>query len=148
MKNKVKQMVCVVCAFVLSFMLTVTALASDDFESANGNFIGKYVCTDTLNFPTNCNIEVWENGYLQIRVYMDMEWHNYFSGSSDKWKISNSSQQEFYALFDSVTKVYRDGTLVKPVTRVNSYTADGDVSISGGKILISSHQSHQEFLKE
>lgn len=114
-------MACMVCAFVLSFMLTVTALAGDDFDSANEKFIGRYNCTNTINFPEGCYIEARNDGYFQIRIYMDQSSHNYYSGVSTDWKISTSTQEKFYAYYNSVTKVKRDGTVVKPISRVDSF---------------------------
>lgn len=67
MKNKVKQMVCMACAFVLSFMLTVTAFADSTFVIQNDNYFGYY---NAVNNPAGM-VTVREE-YVKMGVYENM----------------------------------------------------------------------------
>ena len=147
MKNKLKRAVCLFGVFIASFLLTVTAFADNDFEVVNKSFIGLYKCLDTKNHP-NSFIDARNDGYLQIKAYMDMDYYCHFSGFSTNWKISNSNPDNFWAKFDSVTRVHSDGSLVQPVSRLDNYIATGYVTIASlpSMKFIASKQSELIFM--
>lgn len=147
MKNKLIKAVCLFGVFIASFMLTVTAFAYNNSEMINTHYYGVYKCMDQDKFPESL-INIREDGYLQIKAYMDLDYMSYFSGFSTNWAISNSGQDKLWAEFDSVTKVYRDGSLVKPLKRQDNYYATGGITIMDNLpfIVITSNQSDLAYI--
>ncbi len=150
MKCKVKRMLCLVCVFVASFVLTVTAFA--DFIIYNENFIGKYKCNSRL-FPDSY-VQVMNTGIFKLHAYYDdnrdglLYYSAFISGSSQDGKISNSPPYNFYAYFENAYLVLRNGDLPTHITYIPDYQAIGDIDVEGKwkKISIISKQSDYSYI--
>lgn len=147
-KGKAKQLFCMACAFVASFLVTVTAFAAVDIS--NDNFYGTY------EYPNNSShsIENHDGEYVWLRIYRDDNYYGYFSGISYNFKISNSPPDEFYAECELVTQVNPStGRPYSPLVRIDSYIATGDVSTEHypfgflKSITIKSKQSSRTYVK-
>lgn len=127
-KGKAKQLFCMVCAFVASFFVTVTAFASVNFDSVNDNQLGKYKCTATS--LSKSYIEVYKdsegNGYCDLFAYWDKNDHMFYSGKSNMDFKLSVSPSEFYARGTKFTIVYSNGDPVGASGTVDEYSATGD----------------------
>lgn len=139
-KGKAKQLFCMVCVFVASFLITVTAFAED---ISNSTFYGTY------KYPGNSSqcIENHDGEYVWLRIYRDDENHGYYSGVSYFFKISNAPPEHFYAECNSVLQVNpSNGRPYSPQVKIDNYTATGTIDIkysflSIESITINSNQS-------
>lgn len=146
-KGKAKQLFCMVCAFVASFLVTVTAFATVDLS--NDNYIGTYNCASNSN---SC-IVVYDDHVL-VRTYKDAEFNKYYGGTTYNYMIGQTSPDDFYADFERVAEI--DGSNGRPyypqIYRQN-FVATGDISIKHGfwgkieSITIKSKQSEYEYVK-
>lgn len=147
-KGKAKQMFCMACVFVASFLVTVTAFAAVDLS--NDNFIGTY---EYENNPSQC-IEVHDEGYVRLRIYRDDENNGYYSGVSYEYKLSATGSDQFYAKCEYVAKVNgANGRPYTPLIKIKDYIATGDINIKYGlwgvpeSITIKSKQSNRKYVK-
>lgn len=136
-KGKAKQLFCMVCAFVASFLLTVTAFASVNFDEVNDNQLGKYKCT-AISLPKSY-IEVRKTsegyGYCDLFAYWDNNEHQFYSGKCNKdFKLSVSPTQ-FYAHGTKLTLVNRDGEALGATGTVTDYEATGDYKAGPFRII-------------
>ncbi|MDE6733472.1 MAG: hypothetical protein K2J77_11430 [Oscillospiraceae bacterium] len=146
-KGKAKQLFCMACAFVASFLVTVTAFATVDLS--NDNYIGTYNCESNSN---SCII-VYDD-YVRVRTYKDNEYNTYYTGVSYNYIISNSSSDNFYADFASVAEVNgSNGRPYYPQIYRQNYIATGDVrhelNVFGQvkSVIIRSKQSEYKYVK-
>lgn len=148
-KGKAKQLFCMVCAFIASFLVTVTAFANDDYDSENKNFFGTYRC-NAISLSKSL-ITVRNDGYCDITAYWDLENKEFYSGRTSDFKISNSPTN-FFANYKTVKKVISNGTEVKDSKGnsiiIDGYVASGDVSIDSSKIKIRSNQCGLDYVLE
>lgn len=148
-KDKVKQLFCMVCAFVASFMLTVTAAAST-YGTTNEKWWGTYKCS-TPSLSTT-KIVVRDNNTCEIVSYYDNRpsFIGYYSGSTDNFVLLPSFSDEFYAKYEKARQVSSTGIPVKNdgnFVYENDYEATGEISTSP-KITISSNQSTLKYVKQ
>lgn len=147
-KGKAKQLFCMVCAFVASFLMTVTAFAAVDIS--NENFYGVY------EYPNNSSQRIvnHDGEYIRLQIYRDDDNHGYFNGISYNFKISNSPGEQFYADCEHVTMVNpSNGSAYTPLVIIDDFRATGDVHTEhyvGGwikSITIKSKQSSHTYVK-
>lgn len=130
-KGKAKQLFCMVCAFVASFMLTVTAAAST-YGTTNEQWWGTYECSNS-SFPLSMII-IRDSYTCEIASYFDNrpEFIGYYSGRTDAFELPSHSNQ-FYAEFDKARKVNSRGipvTINGEFVYENEYEAGGKISLS------------------
>lgn len=148
-KGKAKQLFCIVCAFVASFLVTVTAFAAVDFDSKNDFQLGKYKCT-AISLP-NSYIKVYEtsegDGYCDLFAYWDNNDHQFYSGESNTDFRLSVSPSRFYARGTKFTLVNRDGKALGAKGTVAEYTATGDY-MAGPFRIISNETGHDYVLQK
>ncbi len=150
-KGKAKQLFCMVCAFVASFVLTVTAFAEIDIDYTI--YGGKYKSNDSS-----------KAGYISIsetRIGLVVFWDDneedgcFLSGSTTDGYILFPSSCPFYALYDTVTVVgatgvpidtnpYLSGIQMKVIP---DYEVKGGI-FGSGKHTISPRQSTVKYIQE
>lgn len=148
-KGKAKQLFCMVCAFVASFMLTVTAAAST-YGTVNENWWGTYKCSTPSLSATK--IVVSDSYTCKIVSYFDNrpDFIGYYSGETDDFVLSPSFSTQFYAKIKRARQVNSTGV---PITQNgdfvyrNDYEATGRTSILPQKT-ISSNQSTLKYVKQ
>lgn len=127
LKNKVKQLMCMVCVFVASFLVTVTAYAYIDVDYSI--YGGKYKSYDE-SAPGYISISE-EN--IRLVVYRDDPHNCFVSGTTTVGYVLYSPPKDFYALFSSVIKVNTDGSIKDAdlgtsgiqIERIPDYEASG-----------------------
>lgn len=129
-KGKAKQLFCMVCAFVASFVLTVTAAAST-YGTVSPGYIGTYKCTTPS--LSKSKIIAHDEETCEIVVYFDnrLEFIGYYSGETDNYVLSPTSQTSFCVMCDKATRVDRSGNQIiqnGEVQTVKQYFTSGDVS--------------------
>lgn len=148
-KGKAKQFFCMACAFVASFLLTVTAFAAVNFDEVNDKQLGKYKCT-AISLP-NSYIKVYKTsegyGYCDLFAYWDKDDHQFYSGDSNKDFKLTVSPSEFYAHGTEFTIVNRDGKALGKTGTVADYVATGDYK-SGPFRIISRETGHDYVLQK
>lgn len=84
-KGKAKQLFCMVCAFVASFLVTVTAFADSTFDIQNSNYYGTY------------DAEVNSRGYVKVNedmakfgVYLH-DTYGYLNGTSQSGFLTKNA---------------------------------------------------------
>ena len=136
-KGKAKQFFCMACAFVSSFLVTVTAFASVNFDSVNDNQLGKYKCT-AISLK-NSYIKVYRSpegyGYCDLFAYWDNNDHMFYSGKSNVDFKLTTSPSEFYAHGTKFTIVYSNGETVGESGTVADYVATGDYKAGPFRII-------------
>lgn len=120
MKNKVKQMVCMVCAFVLSFMLTVTAFASG-FTISGSKIPGMYYAVNNPNSFVNI-----DKNRMLLKAYYVNIYDEYVYARSSDGSIDYARYGMFYEMGRGCDK---NGDL-NGVT-VSDFTVQGDVEVDG-----------------
>lgn len=124
MKNKVKQIFCMVCAFVASFMLTVTAVAGGAFVIQNDNYIGYY---DAVNNPRG--LVTVREGYVKMGVYEYDEGLYMYGTSSD-----GALTSDYYAFtFEQARASNSSGEIYHDIDTLTNLTVTGktDVKVGG-----------------
>ena len=116
------------CAFVASFLVTVTAFAAVNFDVVNKKQLGKYKCT-AISLPYSY-IKVYSDsngyGYCDLFAYWDNIEHQFYSGNSNvDFKLS-VSLSGFYAHGTKFTLVNREGKTIGSSGTVDDYVATGD----------------------
>lgn len=136
-KGKAKQLFCMACAFVASFMVTVTTFASVNFDSVNDDQLGKYKCT-AISLK-NSYIKVYRDsegyGYCDLFAYWDNNDHQFYSGKSNVDFKLTVSPSEFYARGKNLTLVYSNGNPVGLTGTVSDYTATGEYKAGPFRII-------------
>lgn len=120
---KIKRMVCIACAFITSFLLTVTAYSAvlGEGDITNPNYLGKY---------TNENIPgyIWaKDGNLVIYAYEDDNYKCFVTGSVGSY-VLKSGLRGFEAVFPNAARVQLNGDLAAGNIPLIDYRALGDVS--------------------
>ena len=123
LNKKIKKAVCLLCVFVMTFLMTTTAFA--DFIVANSNFLGKYTCVGNY---TPGYIQV-SDGHIYLYVYMDDDRGIFVTVTSTEGKLSNSNRN-LYAIFGEVKKVQLNGSPAYGGGYIENYTVIGDVDVS------------------
>lgn len=148
-KGSVKQLFCMACAFVASFLLTVTAAAST-YGTSSKAWWGTYKCS-TPSLSTT-KIVVRDNYTCEIVSYFDNrpDYIGYYSGSTDDFVLSPSVETQFYANIKKAMQVGSNGAPVKQngelVYQVD-YQPTGRTSTLPKKT-ISSNQSTLKYVKQ
>lgn len=148
-KGKAKQLFCMVCAFVASFLVTVTAAAST-YGTTNEEWWGTYNCSTPSLSATK--IVVRDNYTCELQAYFDNRPSliGYYSGSTDDFALLPSFSEEFYAKIPKAKQVGRTGipiTIDGKFVYENDYEATGAISILPKKT-ISSYQSTLKYVKQ
>ncbi|MDE6731964.1 MAG: hypothetical protein K2J77_03720 [Oscillospiraceae bacterium] len=146
-KGKAKQLFCMVCAFVASFMLTVTAAAST-YGATNEEWWGTYKCSTPSLSETK--IVVHDSYTCELFSYFDNRpgFIGYYSGSTDEFNLPTYSNQ-FYAKIEKAQQVNSKGI---PVTKNGGfvyqieYEARGKITLSPKTI--SSSVSTLKYVKQ
>lgn len=129
-KGKAKQLFCMVCAFVASFLLTVTAAAST-YGTVSPGYIGTYQCSKPSLSKSKI---IAHNEYTcEIVAHFDnrREYVGYYSGETDNYILSPAFQTSFYVMFEKATRVDKSGNPIKQNGEdqiVRQYYTEGDVS--------------------
>lgn len=128
-KGKAKQLFCMACAFVASFMVTVTAFAST-YGTVNSKWFGTYKCST----PYLSGSKIIARNYYDcdIIAYYDSrdEHKTYYSGHAEDYILSPEMSTQFWAVFTKANKVNSYGVPIKEngviVTEPN-YEASGKI---------------------
>lgn len=136
-------MMCIACAFVASFLLTVTAYSETlaDGDVVNSKFLGKYT-----NDSDDGYIWAKEGNYLMIYTYKDDTRGCYVTGTLSTYQLKNGNMG-FYAYFPTVARVDKDGNVVTSDPTIGGYTASGDVKNLFFSVKIASDQSSLTYVK-
>ncbi len=143
MKTKIKQLMCMVLAFVTTFTVTVTAYASTNADGFDF-FVGIYYKEDP-EINGDGNVKVREDTFFNLFAYTDFNFLCYVSGRNGEGKIVNGTNG-FDVAFDSVTKCKKDGTPPANPGKIQSYNATGAVSKGLTKAVIKSDQSNMSYI--
>lgn len=143
-KTKVKQWVCMVIAFVASFMVTVTAYASTDADTFDF-YVGKYYHKEPNGYGVGY-VDVNKDSYFYLFAYADFIKSCFVSGEDGVGIISKIDG--FDARFDVVTKCRMDGSDPVNPGKILEYKATGDVNKGLIKAEIISHQSQLTYVRK
>lgn len=149
-KGKAKQLFCMACAFVASFLVTVTAFAASTYGIVNPSWLGTYKCsTPSLS---GSKIIVHDKYSCRIQAYFDnrSQFRAYFSGETDSYTLEPASSPQFEAIFDKVNQVSSNGT---PVTQNGTIVTEPNYTATGKtldivKKTINSNQSTLDYVKQ
>lgn len=128
-KGKAKQLFCMVCAFVASFVLTVTAAALT-YGTVSPGYKGTYKCsTPSLS---KSKIIAYDEETCKIVIYFDnrSEYMGYYSGETDNYVLSPAFSTSFFVMCDKATRVDRNGNQIiqnGEVQTVKQYYTSGKV---------------------
>ena len=142
MKSKIKRMVCIACAFVTSFLLTVTAYSATlaDGDVINSKFLGKYTNNSDDGY-------IWaKEGNIVIYTYKDDARDCYVTGSLSTYQLKNGNRG-FYAHFPNVARVDENENVVMDNPTIENYSASGDVKNGFFNVKIASDQSSLTYVK-
>lgn len=123
MRSKIKRMVCIACAFVTSFLLTVTAYSAalGEGDIANPNYLGKYTNEYIPGY-------IWaKDGNLVLYAYEDDNYQCFVTGSVGSYVLKNG-RSGFEAIFPTAARVQLNGNPAVGNITLIDYRATGDVS--------------------
>ncbi len=141
MKCKVKRLICLVCVFVASFMLTVTTFASDyGYDYFHGIYTKENREKDGKGY-----VSITREGCFGIFAYKDFDEKCYVTGRNGEGSISNGVNG-LNATFSIVTKCTKDGKTPVNKGTIPDYSALGDVVGKTSKITIYSKKSNDVFI--
>lgn len=149
-KGKAKQLFCMACAFVASFLVTVTAFAESTYGMVNSNWLGSYKCSDS-SLPGS-KIIARDQDSCRIQAYFDSrpEYYGYYTGETDCYSLAPLTSPNFEAIFEKAILGYSNGI---PVTNNGTivtepyYTATGK-TLDIIKQTINSEQSTLDYVKQ
>lgn len=148
-KGKAKQLFCMACAFVASFMVTVTAFAST-YGEKNKYWLGTYKCsTQSLSGSKIIAPDIYS---CKIVAYYDNrpQYRTYFSGETGDYTLAPAASTQFEAIFATVNHVSSNGI---PVTHNGTIVTEPQY-VATGKTLdvfiktINSNQSTLDYVKQ
>lgn len=139
-KGKAKQLFCMACVFVASFLVTVTAFAASTYGTVNPNWYGTYICSKPSLSSSKIIVKDVDN--CDIVAYFDNrpQYRTYFSGNTDDYVLTPSAKPPFSANFDKVNQVSSSGNPVKQngvIVIENDYLTTGSVKSLGYKFICS-----------
>ncbi len=140
---KIKRMFCIACAFVASFLLTVTAYSETlaDGDIYNSRVMGKY--TNSIN-----DGYIWaKEGNIVIYTYKDTKDYNcYVTASYNVYTLGAS--EGLFVVFPIAAKVDANGNVLMNDPRIQDYIASGRVVVPVfGSVTIYSNQSSLIYVK-
>lgn len=126
MKNKIKQMVCMICVFVVSFMLTATAFAESAFVIQNNNYFGYY---DAVN--NSRGLVTVREEFVKMGVY-EYDEDLYMYGTSTDGALTS----EYYAFtFAEAHSSDRNGIIDTASGKIMNLTVTGKTEVKLGGFL-------------
>lgn len=123
-KGKAKQLFCMVCVFVASFLLTVTAFAESAFEIQNSNYFGTYVA------------QVNSMGYVMVKedivrfAIYHHDTYGYLNGTAQHGFLTKNA----YSFTISEATIVNNGG-VPLGTKAYNVNATGTTTVKGGEII-------------